>query len=152
MKLAEALIIRADLKRRIEQTRERMYDNIIIQEGSKSNENTEDLINIFLDLQEELKNIINKINKTNNTLKFDNNKTISDVIVEREMILSKRNFLANVVKRASEPQVRYSNTEIRNIPTVNVIKIQKQVDKLSKEYRELDIKLQAKNWEVDLVE
>ena len=152
MKLAEALIIRADLKKRIEQTRDRMYDNIIIQEGNKPNEDPEELINIFLNLEEELKNIINKINKTNNILKFDNNKSISDVIAEREMILSKRNFLANVVKRASEPQNRYSNTEIRNVATVDVVKIQKQVDKLSKEYREIDIKLQAKNWEVDLID
>ena len=46
----------------------------------------------------------------------------------------------------------YSTTEIKVFSTVNVSELQKKLDKLSKEIRETDTKLQQANWTIDLVE
>ena len=71
--------------------------------------------------------------------------------VEKEALLNKRNTLANLAEQASYRQDRYSKTEIESIATINVREIQKEVDKLSKEYRELDTKIQGLNWLTDLI-
>ena len=46
---------------------------------------------------------------------------------------------------------RYSNKEIKILSSVDVKKEQTQLDKLSKELRELDVKIQSLNWQSDLI-
>ena len=46
---------------------------------------------------------------------------------------------------------RYSQKEIRLLTPLDVQKEEKIVDQLSYEARVLDAKIQAKNWEVDLL-
>jgi len=59
--------------------------------------------------------------------------------------------LSHVAEAASVKQDRYSRTEIKYISLVNVKELQKQIDKLSKEFRELDTKIQGLNWTIDLI-
>ncbi|MBR5980520.1 MAG: hypothetical protein IK035_00805, partial [Firmicutes bacterium] len=59
-----------------------------------------------------------------------------------------RTFLDN----ASSTVDRYSRSEIVIQSTVSVAKLQKQVDALSKELRELDEKIQELNWTTELTE
>ena len=77
--------------------------------------------------------------------------TLSDALVERDILLDKRSVLASSVERASFRLDRYSKTEIKYVSTINVKEIQKEVDKLSKQYRELDTKIQGLNWSTDLI-
>ena len=100
---------------------------------------------------EPLTEIIKRINKSNNNTSFNNDWMLSDALVEKEALLDKRNTLANLAEQASYKQDRYSKTEIKSIATINVREIQKEVDKLSKEYRELDTKIQGLNWLTDLI-
>lgn len=151
MKLAEALILRADLQKRIEQVRNRLGNNILIQEGEEPSEDPESLFQEFMSTQKELTEIIKKINKTNNTTKFNEKWTLSDALVERDALLGKRSMFSSAVDQASERTDRYSRNEIKYISTINVKEYQRQVDKISKEYRELDTKIQGLNWTVDLV-
>lgn len=151
MKLAEALILRADLQKRVEQIRNRLRNNILIQEGEKPSEEPEVLFQEFIKTQKELTEIIKRINKTNNTTKFNEKWTLSDALVEREALLEKRSMISGAVDQASERTDRYSRSEIKYISTINVKEYQKEVDKLSKQYRELDTKIQGLNWNIDLV-
>lgn len=151
MKLAEALIRRADLQKRLEVLKTRINSNLIIQEGMEPAENPKLLIDEFMQLQEELETYIKRINKTNSVSMFDKENTIADIIAHRDILMEKRNLLYNIVKNGSELTDRYSTSEIRNIGTVDVKAIQKEADRISKEYRELDILLQGKNWEIDLI-
>lgn len=152
MKLAEALIRRADLQKRIAVIKSRIGANIVVQEGSTPAEDPNVLMKEYMSLQKELASYIKNIHKTNNEAMFDETRTIADVIVERDMLEEKRNMLAFVVSKGSEITDRYSTSEIRNVSFVDVKKLQKEADRCSKEYRELDIALQAKNWEVELIE
>ncbi len=151
MKLAEALILRSDLQKRIEQLKNRLRNNVMVQEGDRPSEEPEVLLKEFDDCLLELTDIIKRINKTNNVTKFNEEWTLSDALAERDKLWEKRLILSHVAEAASVKQDRYSRTEIKYISVVNVKELQKQIDKLSKEYRELDTKIQGLNWTIDLI-
>lgn len=58
--------------------------------------------------------------------------------------------LREVLESANVRSDRYSRNEIKFVRTIDVGKLQKQIDDLSKELRELDVKLQQANWSTDL--
>lgn len=151
MKLAEALILRADLQKRMEQVRMRLYNNVLTQEGEKPSEDPNGLLNEFMAMQNELTMLIKSINKTNCHTPFDDQMMVSDALVERDALLAKRGVLTAAAERASEKPDRYSKTEIKNISTINVKKFQTEADQLAKEFRELDTKIQGMNWTIDLI-
>ena len=150
MKLAEGLILRADLQKRMEQIRNRLYNNVLIQEGELPSEDPNLLLKEFMALQKELTEIIKAINRTNNTTAFNDSMSLSEALVERDALLTKRGILSSAASLASERQDRYSNTEIKKISTIDIKRFQKEADKLSKEFRELDTKIQGLNWIIDL--
>jgi hypothetical protein len=65
MKLAEALILRPDYQRRIEQLKRRLLRNAKVQEGDKPAENPKELAQELEQVSEELQQLIQRINKTN---------------------------------------------------------------------------------------
>lgn len=151
MKLAEALILRSDLQKRLEQLKMRLRNNVLIQEGDSPSEDPNYLLKEFMDIQEELSSLIKRINKTNNSTKFAEDLLLSDALVEREALLERRSILSTIASEASIKQDRYSKTEIKYISIIDVKEIQKEVDRISKEYRELDTKIQGLNWNIDLI-
>ncbi len=151
MRLAEALILRADLQKRMEQIKNRLYNNVLTQEGESPSEDPEVLLQEYMSLQKDLTHIIKAINRTNNNTPFNDNISLSEALVERDAIISKRTILSNAADRASEKQDRYSKSEIKNVSTIDIRKFQKEADILSKDFRELDTKIQALNWNIDLI-
>lgn len=151
MKLAEALILRADMQKRLEQIRNRLYNNVVVQEGEEPSENPEELLKEFIFLQDDLNNIIKSINRTNNNTPFNDKMSLADALVERDSILAKRSLFSGAAERASQRQDRYSRTEIKNVSTIDIKEYQSQADELAKAYRELDTKIQGLNWNVDLL-
>ena len=65
MKLAEALNQRADLQKRIAQLRERLANNVKVQEGDQPAEKPEDLFRELEGSLKQLKDLIVSINRTN---------------------------------------------------------------------------------------
>lgn len=149
MKLAEALNLRADLKIRIKQLKERLIANSKVQEGDVPSENPEELLKELKGNLEQLEDLIKKINMTNSSTVVDG-ETLTDLIAKRDVLTMeisiKREFLAS----ASEKINRYSNNEIKILSTTDVGKKQKEIDKLSKKLRELDTKIQGLNWTTEL--
>lgn len=153
MKLAEALIERADYQKRIEQLKRRIQINIKVQEGDEPSEDPNAMLSELAAVRQELTTLIKRINRTNNTLQYDDDKrTLADALTERNQLLDQRNLLAKISEEASVKQDRYSSSEIRIVSTINVKEIQQQVDQLSKAYREVDTKIQGLNWTIDLVD
>ena len=150
MKLAEALILRADLQKRMEHIRGRLYNNVLTQEGELPSEDPNILLKEFMSLQTELTTIIKAINRTNNNTPFNDDMTLSEALVERDAILARRTILSHAADRASERQDRYSRTEIKTVSMIDIKQFQKDADKLSKEYRAFDTKIQGMNWTIDL--
>jgi hypothetical protein len=69
----------------------------------------------------------------------------------RDITAKKRDFLTSIADAASTRQDRYSKSEVKFVATFSIAQIQKQIDQLSKEFRELDTKLQELNWQTELV-
>lgn len=151
MKLAEALNIRADLQRKVYQLKSRLIANSQVQEGDTPAEDPEDLLKELDTSIKKLEDVIKLINKTNSNA-YIKNKSISDMIVERDMLKLKMSAINELVNSASNKVDRYSNKEIKIFSTINVKEKQKELDKMSKEYREIDTLLQGLNWTTDLVE
>ncbi len=151
MKLAEALILRADLQKRIEQLRTRLNNNAKVQENDTPAELPETLLAELNECIIQLSDLIKKINKTNCT-SFSGNVSLSDLIAERDTLTLKAGILRTFIETASRKVELYSNKEIRVLSTVNVSALQKELDGLSKKIRETDTELQKANWNIDLIE
>ena len=150
MKLAEALILRADYQRKITDLGNRIIQNLRVQEDEQPAENPHDLLNEISLTNDNLCELIKKINARNNAAKLPDGKLLSDALVEREMLMKKRQILSNVAANATYRDQRITRSEIKMNIVVSVEDIQKQIDELSKKFRELDTQIQALNWTVDL--
>nr|WP_315519427.1 DIP1984 family protein [uncultured Campylobacter sp.] len=151
MKLAQALILRADTQKRIEQLKVRLLSNAKTQENEKPSEDPKLLLKELDKLTSELFKLICSINLTNSSAKFDGI-SLTEMIAKKDALVLKANVLREFATSASQKVDLYSNSEIKILSTVDVAALQKQVDALSKEIRELEMKLQEANWAVELVE
>ena len=151
MKLAEALILRADLQKRIEQLRIRLNNNAKVQENDEPSEKPEDLLNELDSNINQLKVLIKQINKTN-CVTISNGQTLADLIAERDTLTLKSNILRGFLNIAGQKVNLYSTTEIKIMSTVDVPALQKELDLLSKKIRETDTELQQANWLTELIE
>lgn len=151
MKLAQALILRADTQKRIEQLKVRLLSNAKTQENEKPSEDPKLLLKELDKLTIELFTLICSINLTNSSAKFEG-MSLTEMIAKKDALVLKANVLREFATSASQKVDLYSNSEIKILSTVDVAALQKQVDALSKEIRELEMKLQEANWAVDLVE
>ncbi len=151
MKLAEALILRADYQKRIAQLQQRLVRSAKVQEGEQPSENPQELLNELETVATELARLIQRINRTNSTTTFRDGR-LSDALAERDVLRLKRTAYDSLINAAALRQDRYMRSEIRLISTVDVAELQRQVDRLSRDDRELDAQIQATNWATDLIE
>jgi hypothetical protein len=152
MKLAEALILRADAQKRIAQLRDRLVRSARVQEGEAPPENPHELFAELGRAITEFTDMVQKINRTNSVTTFDANRTLTDVLAERDALATERGVLATVIQATAQVDFRYGRSEIKYVSTVNVAELQRRVDDLARQYRELDSAVQQMNWNVDLVE
>ena len=151
LKIAEALAERSDCQNRIEDLKKRLVRSARVQEGETPVEDPSELLAEVDRTFTRLLHLIRSINRTNATTAFSAQQTIADAIAERDAIGKKRDLLASIVEAGSTRQDRYSKSEVRFVAAVPVAQLQKQVDGLSKSFRELDTKIQELNWKTDLV-
>lgn len=152
MKLAEALILRADLKKRGAQLKERMNNNAKVQEGEEVSQDPQALLEEFEQVAAQMLSFVQSINKTNSATEFEPGKTLTDALAERDVLSSRLKAYQGLMEAATIRQDRYSKSEVKFKATISVAELQKQIDAIAKAYRELDTKIQALNWQVDLVE
>ena len=151
MKLAEALILRADLQKRIDQLRVRLNNNAKVQENDEPSEKPEELLNELDNNINQLKILIKQINRTN-CVTVSNGQTLANLIAERDTLTLKSNILRGFLNISGKKVNLYSTTEIKIMSTVDVPALQKELDLLSKKIRETDTELQQANWLTELIE
>lgn len=152
MKLAEALILRADRQKRLALLRERLIRVAKVQEGDEPAESPAALLEEIERVSAELTRQIQQINRTNATVELDKGRTIADAIAERDGLRLRHSILTGLVQAAVIKQDRMTKGEVRYQTTIDVAAIQQQVDDLARTYRELDTRIQAANWSIDLIE
>ncbi|MCZ8532181.1 DIP1984 family protein [Psychrobacillus psychrodurans] len=152
MKLGEALIVRSDYQKRIEQLRNRLLQNVKIQEGESPNEDPYELKKELNQIFSDLKQLIKNINRTNLQTAFDDHQSLADALTERDLLGQERKVYSALLEAAAMQQDRYSRTEIKFVTTIKVKETQKYVDELSQKHRMLDTKIQEINWLTNVIE
>ena len=152
MKLAEALILRADYQKRIEQLKQRLKQNAKVQEGDMPAEQPAELLAELESIAAELTLLIQRINRTNSATPFAGAQTLADALALRDVTNIRLGVYRELAQAASITQARATRTEVKFHSTVNVGDIQQQADRLAKAYRELDAQIQAANWLTDVLE
>ena len=151
MKIAEALALRADLQKRLEQLKQRLVKGARIQEGDSPEEDPAELQAEFEKLARELILLIQRINRTNAGTRFDTG-TLADALAARDVLKIRYNAYRELANAASTSQPRMTRSEVKFVSTVSVAAIQRKADELAKDYRELDTRIQEADWLTTLLE
>jgi len=152
MILGEALNRRADLQKRIAQLQERLRANVLVQEGDEPPESADELLAEVSSLCDELERLIAQINHTNASTKLSTGETVTEGLARRDVLELRQGTLRTAVRAATNDGFsRYSRSEIRMVRQIGVSDIQRQLDTLAKQQRELDTRLQEHNWTTSLI-
>lgn len=152
MKLAEALSLRKDLEKRISGLKERLENVVRVQEGDEPAENPEELMTELDQCLKQFELLIYNINVTNMKVVDENGHSMTKLLAERDVLNKRIAILRNTFNRASSYGDRYSRNEIRTVATIEIKPLRQQINKYSKQYREIDLKVQRLNFTYDLVE
>ena len=150
MKLATALAERSDIQNRINTISVRLDNNAKVQEGDVPAVDPKALMEELDRLIVRLEDLVARINLTNSGTVYEG-KTITEFLAHRDCLKKKVRVLRDFLNTASDRVTRMTRTEIKIVSTVPVTEIQKTVDGLSKELRNVDEKIQELNWTTELV-
>ena len=152
MKLAEALVLRADTKKRLEQLRARLVSSALVQEGEQPPEDPQVLLVELEGLITEFERLVIAINRTNSSAAISEVGVLTEALAKRDALDLKLSLLNGLVEAASNRANRYSRTEIKLLSTVDVAVLRKRLDDSSRQRREFDAQIQGTNWTTDLLE
>lgn len=152
MRLAEALVLRADVRKRIEQLKVRLQLAALIQEGEEPPENPQELLTELDQLLEQTTVLVQRINRTNLQAVLPDGRSLTSALAERDTLSLRYNVLQAVADAATPKADRLGRAEIRKIPTIKVAVLRKELDEVARKRRELDTLIQPVNWSVDLAD
>lgn len=150
MLLAEALAERAQAQERLNSLHERLLTVARVQEGDTPDEDPQELLRELDGVAGRIDELVQAINATNIATAFDKKMNLMEALALRDGLLRKRRIYHDLAQRAGTRSDRYSRTEIKFVSTIPVADLRKRVDDLSKQYRELDTRIQQLNWNTEL--
>jgi hypothetical protein len=156
VKLAEALALRADATRRVEQLRTRIVANARFQEGEEPAEDAQALLAEAGAVLDELEDLIRRINRTNAATRIGPEGTITDALARRDVLRARHSVVTAAadaaVGRSQAGMGRQLRSELKMLAALPVAQLRAQADDLARQIRELDVRIQQSNWEFDLME
>ena len=150
MKIAEALLLRADLKKKFASLRERIGANALVQEKEKPHEDPAKLIKEAFGVLGELEDIGLRIDRANQSTKLADGRVLAKAVAQRDTLAQHHSLLQSAIAASRKEPDRYSMKEIKWVATLEVAKLQKQSDDLAKQLREINAAIQATNWQADI--
>lgn len=150
MKLAEALLLRADLNKKLASLRERINRNAIVQESEMPKEKVEDLLAEATSALEEQQKLVRTINAANESTKLADGRLLADVLALRDTLIARHSLLTATIAATHKDVDRYSQREIKWVAQIDVARLQKQADDLSRKIREVNVTVQAANWQIEI--
>ena len=107
MKLAAALIERADLQTALTQLQTRLLNNAKVQEGVKPNEDPKDLLKELDEVSKQLEDYIYRINMTNAATLVDET-PLTSLLAKKDVLTKKIGILRAFLNESSALVDRYS--------------------------------------------
>lgn len=152
MKLAEALLIRSDMQKKLAQIKGRIRSNVKVQEGDTPSEEPNALMIEASQIITELSILIERIHRTNAIATTDKGQSMLTLLVERDTLEMRHKLLTEAIEATGSEVDRYSPREIKWRVMVSVADLQKQANDIAMKLRKINIVIQANNWQIDLVE
>jgi hypothetical protein len=156
VKLAEALALRADAHRKIERLRSRVLASARFQEGEEPPEDASALLVEAGHVLDEFESLIRRINRTNSASEVEPGVTITDALARRDALRLRHSVVSSAADAAAgsnQPgMVRQLRSELKMLAALPVADLRGQADDLARQIRELDVRIQQVNWEVELAD
>ena len=149
MKLAEALVLRADLQKRVESLRARIVKNTVVQQGDKPAEDPKLLLKQASQAIEQLKKLMFEINAANYTGRTAQGRSLTEAIADRDALMLKHSFIKAAAESVVKPAA-YGTREIRWVGTISAADLQKEADELAVRIRDVNLEIQEANWQIDI--
>ncbi len=150
MKLAEALVERADANRRLQELKNRIIRNAKHQEGEAPAEDPQELLREYDEVAVSFERLVVRINQANNQIRLENGLPMVEALARRDVLKMRHSLYKSLADEATPQQNRYSKSEIKFIGSVNVRETQASADRLAREHRELDALIQQANWNTEI--
>ncbi|SHF44689.1 hypothetical protein SAMN05444483_101142 [Salegentibacter echinorum] len=148
MKLAEGLLLRTDLMKKIEHLQNRIRPVLIVSDDKVPQEDPDKLLAQLRKAVKDLEAVIIRINKTNNNTQVEGEGTLMEALAKRDSLKMLSEKLRNIRYAA---QVNNSG-ETNLKTTIDIQKLQAEMDQTGRAFRELDSKIQEINWLTELKE
>ena len=148
--LAEALSIRKDLQKRIQQLEQRIKSNVKVQEDEEPLEDPNELMKELHSCLIQLEELIGRINLTNLNTKNADGQSITQLMAKKDTLTLRIGILRNIYSEATNLLSRYSASEIRQECVIDVKLLSKQIDDYSGRLRKLDMEIQGLNFLTEL--
>ncbi|MGC5053259.1 DIP1984 family protein [Micromonospora sp. DT48] len=138
MKLAEALTLRADAARRVEQLRSRIVAGARYQEGEEPAEDAAALLAEVGEVLGELESLMRRINRTNAATRVEGG-TLTDALARRDVLRMRHSLITSAADAAAgegQRGFRQLRSELKMIPALPVAQLRSQADDLARQLRE----------------
>ena len=153
MKLGEALTQRARQAQKLNDLQERIKAAVLVQEGDDSQENADELIAEYVQVSNEHAVLVSRIAVTN-AENGDGEGTLLEHLHVREALIRERNIYRTAATAANPSKnmlFRYSRTEVKIVPTIDIQALRKKEAELEKKISALDARIQKLNWDTELI-
>ena len=96
--------------------------------------------------------MIYHIHLTNAQAKLEDGKTLLSLLSVRDSYAEQHKVLIDAIANTNRESDRYSSREIKWKKVIPVSSLQKQADDISAKLRDLNVKIQAANWQIELID
>lgn len=151
MKLAEALILRSDMQKKLASLKARLTVNVRVQDGDEPSEAPADLIKQSQMVIGELAALIARIHQTNAQAVLADGRRLMTLLIARDELADRHKLIQLAIDSTKVKEDRYSYREIKWKVVIPVADLQKQADDLSVEIRGVNTAIQAANWQLELI-
>lgn len=148
MKLAEGLLLRSDLIKKIDHLQNRIRPVLVVSNDRVPQEDPNKLLAQLRNAIQELESLVIRINKTNNETHIEGEGLLMEALAKRDSLKMLSEKLRNVRYAA---QIDNSGEANLNT-TIDIKKLQIEMDQTGRAFRELDSKIQEVNWLTELKE
>lgn len=148
MKLAEGLLLRADILKKIEHLQNRIRPVLIVSDDKVPQENPEELLAQLRKAIRDLETLIVRINKTNNETLVEGEGSLMEALARRDSLKMLSEKLRNIRFSA-----QVDNSSVNKLTaTIDIKNLQTEMDQTGRAFREIDSKIQEINWLTQLKE
>lgn len=148
--LAEAMLSREDCQKWIENLTQRLLRNAQTTEGETPFEDPQTLLAEIDATLETLSELNHRINLTHAHTLIEGDLTLLDAIAERGVLADKIKIYESLADKASHRPLRDRLSDLRTVSTVNLSYLHRQIEQLTRDYRNLDTKIQQASWTTEL--